>query len=137
MEIEQIAVICASAVNCVHDIRKKEILFIPTILFAGAGVVFGILHGRDAAFFLSGILPGAFLTVISYFSRQAVGFGDAVIILAVGIWCGCGRAFFTLFSALLIQSVFAIIYRAAGGKKKELPFVPALASGYLLSLAVM
>ena len=81
--------------------------------------------------------PGALLALLSAASRGNVGFGDAVMIMAVGAWCGVLTAVVTLMAALGIQTMVSLVYSISGGRKKELPFVPAILGGYIVSLLII
>ena len=135
MEVKEIAVICAVSVNSIVDMKRREILFVPTVLFLCAGVIYSLSAGCSLLFVLMGLLPGAALALLSFASRGAVGFGDAVMIAAAGTWIGLVPAVITLAAALGIQAAVSAVYLFAGGKRKELPFVPAILAGYLLSIA--
>ena len=135
MGVKEIAVICAASVNSIVDMKRREILFVPTILFLCAGAVYGLVNGCSLLFILTGLLPGASLALLSLASRGAVGFGDAVMIGAAGVWIGLVPALITLAAALGIQAAISAVYIFAGGKRKDLPFVPAILAGYLLSIA--
>lgn len=134
MELKEIVVICAAAMNSISDMKRREILFIPTVLFLFAGAVYSLADGCSILFVLAGVLPGAALALMSVASRGAVGFGDAVMIAAAGAWVGFVPAVITLAAALGIQAAVSAVYLCAGGKKKELPFVPAILAGYLISI---
>ena len=132
--LQEIAVLCMAAVNSFWDIRKKEILFSPTILFAAAGVIYGIASSKEPAALFGGMIPGLMLMAFSAASRGAVGFGDALFLLSAGAWTGWKAAALMFFTALMIQSAASVVYKLAGGRKKELPFIPAMFAGYLLWL---
>ena len=131
---EELIILCMLAVNSISDIRKKEILFLPTVVWAAGGVVYDIASGRDAMFIICGLIPGALLAALSAVSRQAVGAGDAVVVSAAGIWGGWRIAFLSLLIAFCVQTTFSAVYRIAGGRGKELPFVPSLCAAYVLGL---
>lgn len=134
---EHIAVLTVLAADCVTDIKRKEILFVPTAAAACLGLLYDLACGRDALFILGGLIPGALLALLSVLSRQAVGFGDAVVLFAVGTWSGPAASVMTLAAALAIQAFASVVYRLAGGKKKELPFVPAVTAAYLMAVFIV
>lgn len=135
-EPAKVLVLCMLAANGVCDIRKKEILLLPTVVFAAAGIIFDAAAGMSAAKVLCGLLPGALLAALSAASCQAVGAGDAILLASVGIWTGCGTAFLTLAAAFWIQAAVSVIYGLTGGRKKELPFVPAILAAYALLIVL-
>ena len=134
MNAGEIAVLGMAAVNAVRDIRRKEILFRPTLIFAAAGVIYGILQKQEPLFIVTGLLPGMMVMLLSAASRGAVGFGDAVFLAAAGIWTGWRSAAAMFLCGLLIQSAVSAVYKLSGGSRKELPFIPAMFAGYLLCL---
>ena len=85
---------------------------------------------------LTGLLPGGLSLVLSFLTREQIGYGDGWVLLIVGSMVG-GESIWHIWMAGLLAS-FAVsavllILRKASGKKR-LPFVPFLLFGYVVTL---
>ena len=138
--------------NTVWDLRKKEILLLPTLLILAGGVICRILEGTaEEIQLLSGqvssgaggwqwipaVLPGVFLLLLSLASKGKVGFGDGLVVCAAGLWCGPESILLALFFALLLVPAAAGMQRLRKRKVRELPFVPFLLAGFVLQRMLM
>ena len=131
--------------NAVRDIRKREILLLPTILVLTGGVIRGAVSAGPEMWeclpsLFSSLLPGGVLLLLSVASSGKIGFGDGLTVCAAGIWCGPGSILLSLFLALLMVPAAAGVLWAASGvrhrQKKpsgEFPFIPFLLAGFILS----
>lgn len=85
---------------------------------------------------LVALVPGMYLLFLAFLTREQIGYGDGLILLAVGGCLGWESAVAVLFVALTLSFVVGlaglVLKRAKG--KSRIPFVPFLALG---SLAVM
>lgn len=82
----------------------------------------------------AGMLPGGFFFLVSWGSRQELGYGDSVIITVCGISLGAQRCLWIVFTALLWAALYGavlFIFKKYG-RKKEIPFVPFLLLGYVI-----
>lgn len=82
---------------------------------------------------LVGCLPGLALLGISWATREAVGMGDGMIVMAIGILSGFWNSLLSLFWALAAASVIGCGMMVAGkwGRKKQIPLVPFLLAAYM------
>ena len=73
-----------------------------------------------------GLLFGLLLIVFSKLSKQALGFGDAIVLLVLGVGFGVYRVIYIFMISLIISSVIAIIFFLLKkvGRKTQLPFIP-------------
>ena len=131
MEVETVLVAALLAGNCMQDIRRREIFFLPTLLTGVAGICVHFAEGRASSIALS-LLPGILLLLCSFATRGAIGGGDAVLTAAVGAWTGFPEITVTVILALALVPAAAWLFRAAGKRRKELPFVPFILAGWLL-----
>ena len=104
-------------------------LLISSVILLVAGQ-FGDVDRESA---LGGVMVGTVILLFAYFSKEAIGTADGVIILV------CGAAFglletvtFTFFATLYagVCSVVLLLTKKAG-KKSRIPFLPFLLLGYL------
>ncbi len=124
------------AMNSVWDFRSGEILLTPTCCCIAAGVMTMVAKGAVMREIADALLPGIAVLLLSLLSGGRLGMGDALVILALGAWLRPSHTIFVFALALVVETAAAALYRLTGGQKKELPFVPALFAGYVVSMVV-
>ena len=74
--------------------------------------------------------------MISRLSREALGYGDSLLILILGIQLGFWGLLETLTYSMFLLGVSSLIYLVLKGNHREIsiPFVPILTVGYLLAV---
>lgn len=130
-------IICA-----VCDIRKKEIPLVTVI----AGIIFSILIKILEIIFgnttvisvVYEIFPGLFFVLLSFCTKEKIGYGDGLILIVCGMALGFDQCFIGLCIALLFSSVFSIVLLILHKVKRNsgLPFVPFIAIGMGVCLFV-
>ena len=119
---------------------KSNSVHIGILCFGGIlGVAARLTAGNlDFADMGVGVLPGAFLLLLAYAGKQAIGYGDGLLFLATGLYLGWHKNLLLLLYALLAAAVFSMILMTARRKKKEdeIPFLPFVLSGYVFMLLV-
>lgn len=111
-----------------QDVRKKEISALLLFGGLGAAILFKMLFSpfEDGCFV--GIIPGACLLAFSLFSGEAIGYGDGVLVLTMGILFGAGTAFGVFWLGLLCAAGFSIfqLIQKKCKKTSTYPFAPFL-----------
>ena len=81
--------------------------------------------------FLAGLLPGIFLLILSKITREAIGYGDGLILLFIGLSLGFWECIGIFFTGLLGVFLAALLILLFFGRKKglEIPFIPFLLTG--------
>ena len=126
----------------VYDTRKKEIPIVLVVMeiFAALGVNLwqigkGTLTIAAAGFSL---LPGIFFLLISFCTREKVGYGDGLLLIMTGLCIGFAQCFLGLCIGLVLSSVFVltllVLHKAE--KNSEIPFVPFLTIGMGVSFFI-
>ena len=91
--------------------------------------------GRDMGISacLIGMTLGAVLVAVSKWSKEALGIGDALLILMIGMGMGIYQTALVVFYALFVTSVVCavLLMMKRVGKKTRIPFVPFLLLGYV------
>jgi leader peptidase (prepilin peptidase)/N-methyltransferase len=99
-------------------------------------VVLGNLIGGTASLaeMGMGVLPGAFCLVISWVSRQSLGYGDSLLILICGVSLGFWPCIWVAFTAFFWAGIWALAAHCLRGAKRtsEFPFVPFLLLGFVI-----
>ena len=86
---------------------------------------------------LLGMIPGLFCFLLSFVSRQSLGYGDSTLITLCGISLGIRSVIEILLAAFFCSGLWALLLFFFGrtGQKKEFPFVPFLFLGVVICLA--
>lgn len=118
--------------NAWTDLKKRRISLIPTVIAIISGIIFSICKQESAWSLMGAAFIGAFFCFLSVASNGALGMGDGLIILALGMWIGGMELLISVLSALLgsglWSAVLLVIFHR--GRKSEIPFVPFLLAGY-------
>ena len=122
----------------IWDIWKRQLpivlLMLVTITvliqcFMGSGSVLSSIGG--------GLVGGAFL-LLSKLSKEALGYGDSLLILIIGVQLGFWSLLecltYTMFFLGIISLIYLVIKR--GRRQVTIPFIPILAAGYLLTVSM-
>lgn len=120
-------------VNCLPDIRRREIYFLPTLAAGAAGVIWQFAAGGGELHdVLTGLIPGAAVLLLSFLTGGGIGAGDGIVLCAVSAWIGIWNVIQILGLALTGSFLVSIRFFVAGQRKKELPFLPFLMTGFVL-----
>lgn len=132
METEWMIIGIFMAICTVTDIRKKEIPVTVIILSGLALLCYMIFAGRkEWTDILYSLIPGMFLLMLSYCTRECIGYGDGLVVLVMGICMGLGICMAAVAVGLTISAICVgalLAFRKVGGKSR-IPFVPFLSAG--------
>jgi leader peptidase (prepilin peptidase)/N-methyltransferase len=122
------------AICAVWDAVKKEIPLLVVWLGMVTAVILraaGVIETQSFGVLGAVLLPGFLFWVISYVTREKVGYGDGWILLLIGLFIGAAKCMAVLMAALFAESVFLIIMMALQKihRDNEVPFVPFLLVG--------
>ncbi len=136
----EVGQICFGSYLCivsVWDIRRR---MIPCWLLGIGGVlavVFQLLQKNTSVVsVLAGMAVGGIFLVISKVTEEGLGYGDSLMILAVGIYMGFWQLLYLLTGAYLMAAVFAgvVLVRKRFSRKDSFPFIPFLTAAYIAVL---
>ncbi|MBD5519523.1 MAG: hypothetical protein HDR07_13935 [Lachnospiraceae bacterium] len=82
------------------------------------------------------LIPGAGFFLLSFLTREKVGYGDGWVLLMIGLFSGFSRCFLILLIGLLLESMVAVVLLLLKKVKrdKEIPFSPFLLLGMGVTL---
>lgn len=113
----------------ISDLKNMRIRRLFPEVFIGAAVIWHLIQKDLAAEnFWAGIAFGGLLLVFSWVTRESMGYGDALVIMACAALLGFVKAFSLFFLALFFSafwSAILLISRKAG-RKGRFPFIPFL-----------
>lgn len=99
--------------------------------------VFGLINLGTISNLLGGIVGGGAIWLIVKISKEkAMGEGDIDILAAIGLMLGIPSIFYSFFYTLMTASLISVAYVLIKRKFKGvlIPFVPFLASGFIICL---
>ena len=72
-----------------EDIRTKELSVYKVILFICSGFLFRLSEGKFT-WYETGLclFPGGFLILLSFLTKESIGYGDGMTVAALGLWDG-------------------------------------------------
>ncbi|MCC8066282.1 MAG: A24 family peptidase [Clostridiales bacterium] len=117
------------------DIRYRKIYRIIIALHLSASLIIHLAVGKAwMVSAIAGIIPGLTCLLLSALSHQALGYGDAFLIISCGFSLGMQKCLAVLFTAFFCAGLWALgmICFRQGKRRTEIPFVPFLLSGLLL-----
>ncbi|QDT35404.1 prepilin peptidase [Thalassoglobus polymorphus] len=123
--------LCVEAVY--HDVKRREIpdSVNARILLTALLVTCLTWHSVTLADALIGMLIG-FFAVLPFTLKDGIGGGDLKLVAALGAWLGGGATLGFLFWSAMCGMVMAITTHLLG--RKDFPFAPAIASGFLIAI---
>lgn len=121
----------------VEDIKRKMLDVRGLIMWAVAAFALKLMSGTGARELIISLIPGMVILFIGFISREGIGYGDGVVILICGIFCGIQRTLVGMMIAFLIvmiSGLFALALRKPAGG--SIPFVPLILIGFLGGLCI-
>lgn len=119
--------------NAWTDICYRKVSLWSIALFSLVEIVYQWTCQREFSTMLLGLIPGLILLIISKATREALGMGDALLMLVLGLYLGLQEAIDVLMLGLFCAAVWAGVLLIVKRKKRgyEFPFVPFLLLGYI------
>ena len=121
----------------IRDIIYKEIDIKEIAVLFGLMLVYVIFEDSfNIMYSVFGAVFGVGMMLFSKISQQALGLGDALVLLILGIGFGIFRIMYVLMVALLLSSIIVIglLILKKVGKKTQLPFIPHLSIGVFVMM---
>lgn len=125
--------------SAVCDLKTKTIRTIPTAIFLAASVLLRLIGGNfTLPAFIASLVPGGVLFLCSLLTKESIGRGDALIVLACGAALGIPLELYSLFMAFLFGGLFSLVWllRHKCSKKDSFAFVPYLLAGHIAALVL-
>lgn len=136
MSIVDVVLLGSLAVLGWIDIKQKMIPVVPVVATGIMLLLYRLWEGNSFEGVAAGLLPGAVLLLLAFCTGESIGSGDGLVVCMVGAGCGLENTVAVLGMALVCVALLAIVLLAAGkaGRKTELPFLPCVFAGYIISL---
>ena len=121
-------------VSGIYDIKNKAVST-KVLIFAGVvSLVCGICqlyYGTTIYSEICSLIPGGIVLALAYLTKEQIGYGDGLMILALGPVFGLINVIIGLCAAFVISALFSMVLLISkkAGKKSSLPFLPFLTAG--------
>lgn len=120
-----------------YDIKSQRIRLLPLVVSGLAGVLMRLIYENITweQLFISA-LPGGVMLFAGWITRQNIGYGDGMVILALGLCRGWSMAVCTLWIALTLAGMLGIIlvFLKKRGRKERIPLCPYILLGMIISM---
>lgn len=118
--------------QAIFDIKNQSVYVWPNVVALFLIQTFCVEGGVAAH--LIRLIPGILFIVFTFASKEAIGTGDGIVILALGTILGIENTFKAIFYATVLASVFSLVLICLRkvNKKTRLPFVPFLLLGTVI-----
>jgi len=116
----------------IDDLKYKQIRIMPIILTGVLGLFLRCALQGDIVGGLLGAVVGMLLIAIGKITRQAIGYGDGVIFISIGVLIGLKQVAAVLFISLLLAFVYSVVLLVLRRAKRKtaFPFVPFVFLAY-------
>lgn len=128
----EILVLLFLGVNAILDFKYKKIPWALSICFIVIGIGSVLTSSPINWWQFLGVIVGIGMILISVCTKQAIGLGDGLVLLVVGIFIGLWKTLMILFLAGILVAVVGIVLmvQKKGNLKTSLPFIPFLLAAY-------
>lgn len=135
--LKYIVILIFLAVFTLYDIKNMQIPIIYVLLFALSVIGICIADSDyNAVDIIVRVLPGVFLLLISFVTSQAVGYGDGLVMVLIGLLLDINMVTSLLLTALILSSVVSVLALISkkANRQTRLPFMPFLLIAWLIVL---
>lgn len=121
-------------IQSMWDIRTKELPLWISAVLGCCGFVYSLCTQRMGWEMVYALLPGLFCLFLGFVTRQAVGYGDGILLCALGVFYTC-EELMQICTIAIVAAGFAglillVVFQKSG--KYEIPFVPFLFLGWCI-----
>lgn len=138
--ISDFAVIIFLGSLSICDIRSKKLPIYVFVVAGIAGIILAIIN-KDifTVKFIINLLPGIAAMIICKITKEAIGYGDGLAILILGLFIPLSEMLSSFLIGISICGIVALVMVLFFHKKKnaEIAFIPFLMAGVILSGGVL
>ncbi|MBQ1194289.1 MAG: prepilin peptidase [Lachnospiraceae bacterium] len=122
------------ALLSLFDIKDKRLPLSISAIAAVIGTLLVVVSHSSWQTVVIALVPGALILLIGKVSNQAIGYGDGLAILVMGLFVPCQSILISLLAATTMSGVVALILLIVfrKGKNTELAFIPFLFVGLII-----
>lgn len=109
-----------------QDVESRLLSASVLVLSGILGIIYLILiRGQEFVLIGESILPGLILCIVSLLSKEALGYGDGITVMVIGLWCGSIFVMQMLLTGFVLSGLYAAIM-CLRGCRENIPFLPFL-----------
>ncbi|MBD5547662.1 MAG: hypothetical protein HDQ97_09720 [Lachnospiraceae bacterium] len=116
------------------DVKEKAVPVFSVVFFALSAIFYQIVTGQfswnEAGW---NIFPGCVLLLLAFLTKENIGYGDGMTVLAFGLWTGGWFTLAVVCIGVMLSGIWAMvcIFRK---KTEPIPFIPFLLLGMEVAL---
>ncbi|MGI6006069.1 MAG: hypothetical protein ACOX8E_01085 [Ruminococcus sp.] len=120
-------------INGIYDIKCRRICKWSFPVFFSAGAAIWMRNGRDLLSLAAAFIPGILLLLAGKVTNEAVGYGDGLTVLMLGVCHGLWKVCEIVLGGMLLSAVWGgiLLIVKKKGWKQEFPWIPFLFLAYL------
>lgn len=126
------------AIQSYWDIKEQKIPTCVSVVGGALGFLLSMYTGRECLDVCMALVPGISLLIIGWLSGECVGYGDGILIGALGFYYTWNTLCVLLFAALLFSAGAAlmlfVVFKKSGND--TIPFVPFLLLGWFVHMCI-
>lgn len=133
--IRTIALLSGLSIMSIEDIKKREVRSLWFILMGAVGLLILIAMEEVGTMdTLFRFVPGVICLLLAWMTRQQIGYGDALLILVLGLYLQTVVLLNVCLVTLMLAGMVSLLLLTCARKSKtfELPLVPFVLAGYVL-----
>ncbi len=137
--MEAIGLVCFLGLTSFDDIKTKQIRILEVVAFGLLGIVLNVINKTNSWISISGgMMIGGLIFLFAILSKEKIGKGDALIIMAAATYLGFINTIILVWISSVLAAIGGVIIlkKYKHGPETEIPFVPFLLSGFLIMYAV-
>lgn len=118
----------------IEDIKSQKISLIFVLMFGVLALAVKIfMYEVSLAEMFNDVLIGMFCLCMARITGQAIGYGDGVVLIILGIFVGIRKTVITLFIAFGLMMIVAMVMLIRKGFRYNatMPFIPCIFLAYL------
>ena len=118
------------------DVKNKRIHIALIVIYAAAALIVTMFGAKSISQIVLGVSVGGILLIIGFLTKWKIGAADGLMLAILGISIGIDRVLIMFFITTLLAFVFAIalIIIKKVNKGKEIPLLPFMLGGYVITL---
>ena len=125
-------------IQTICDIKWKRIPMIITVVGVVAGIFYCLMTQRNWVDILWAVAPGIFCLLYSKISNETLGYGDGLLLCAMGLYLEVEHILFIAMLAFGLAGIGGLVLVVFFHKKRndEIPFVPFLLAAFLVDIVI-
>ena len=123
-----VAVFLFLIINAVLDYKYKQVPWMLSAGFTVIGTICVLIDSPINWLQFLGIIVGMGIILASICTKQAIGIGDGLVLVVIGIFMGLWKTLMILFIAGILVAIIGgiMLVLRKGNLKTSLPFIPFL-----------